>query len=163
MTNRIEVTRTLLATDLLAKDLAERGRWLRERAAALMGAELVNQAAVQADDGTDFGTITLASGRNTAKVVDERALIAWMRDQDYGHEIVEAVRPSFLKRLQERAIDGEDIPGIGVERGRPYVTVKPTEAARLAIAQAMVDSTKAALAAAVEAPEADEATDGEVS
>lgn len=92
--------------------------------------------------GTNLGAVSLATGRTTARVVDERALLEWVR-RNHPSEVVETVRPAFLQVLKDSAVakaeagdptavgpDGEVLPGMEVVSAQPYVTVRATPEAK---------------------------------
>ncbi|MFF7130332.1 hypothetical protein [Streptomyces sp. NPDC008240] len=62
----------------------------------------VRQVAVSLPDGPDIATVSLSSGEAAAKVVDEEAFTAWVRD-NYATEVerkfVTSVRQAFVDRL----------------------------------------------------------------
>jgi hypothetical protein len=80
--------------------------------------------------GTKVGTVTLTGGETAAKVVDNAAFIAWVRER-YPSEVtvnvVREVRPAWLAaRLAEMtaagvAVDtttGEEVPGVEIKPSR---------------------------------------------
>lgn len=99
-------------------------------------------------DGTSLGSVTLAKGRATARLVDEPAYTAWVETTHPEHiETVTITRvdPAYTERLMSaarqlgEAIDGETgtiVPGIRVEQGDPYPTTRLSAGAVEAIARA---------------------------
>lgn len=89
-------------------------------------------------DGSDIGTVSVAKGRKTIRVVDEAAYREWVREHSphnvFAPEPVEQVRPAYTKALADQAevVDGllvdattgEVVPGIQQVAGEPYVSVK---------------------------------------
>lgn len=105
----------------------------------------------------DIGTVTLANGKTTAKLTDERAFEDWVkanRPEQMTTVTMTLVDPGYLDRLLAAARKlgeaydaetGEVVPGITVQRGEPYPMVKLTEDAREAVAEAWRDGTLAEL------------------
>lgn len=97
------------------------------------------------DDGTKIGTISYSEGRKGAKVYAETAFYDYVA-KHYPGEIVSVVRPSFVKTLFATGTEvddelcdpktGEMVPGVRVERGDPYVSVRQDDDAVRAIARA---------------------------
>lgn len=95
----------------------------KDRAAAVVG-------------GREIGAVTLSSGRASARVADEAAFVAWVeKTHPEQMETVTQTRPNpeFVDRLTAAArklgvaVDaetGEEVPGIAVEVGAPYPTVR---------------------------------------
>lgn len=84
---------------------------------------------------TKIGTASLVTGRTTARVTDETALIKWVAT-NHPDEITEAVRTAYVNKLLTDAktygdaVDvttGELIPGITVSAGNPYVRVESAQ------------------------------------
>lgn len=78
-------------------------------------------------DGTAVGTVTVGKAGEYATVIDERALLDWVR-KNKPTEVVESVNPAYLTRLKDQvkkhghAFDeatGEIIPGIEMKLGSP--------------------------------------------
>lgn len=86
------------------------------------------------DDGTEIADVMLKRGAVYAKVSDEKALVAWLKD-NHGTEVetVERPRRAYLGLLLDNAkkagvaVDehGEVIPGIEVTVGDPVLQVTP--------------------------------------
>lgn len=86
--------------------------------------------------GDEIGTVTLASGRKTARLSDEAAFLAWVKATHPDEmETVTITRPNpqFVARLMSAAqklghpVDaatGEEVPGITVVEGEPCPVVK---------------------------------------
>ncbi|MCG0066529.1 hypothetical protein L0F81_25145 [Streptomyces tricolor] len=95
----------------------------------------VRQVAVTLPDGPDIATVSLSSGEAAAKVVDEEAYTAWVRDH-YATEVerrfITAVRPAFTDRLLKQmtaagAAEYAD-PETGVIHEVPGVAIAPARA-----------------------------------
>lgn len=80
-------------------------------------------------DNTKLGKVSKVAGRNSPSVVDEVALVKWVK-ANHPTEIVETVRDSYRSHLLETAkrhgmaVDettGEVVPGIEMREGRPYI------------------------------------------
>lgn len=108
--------------------------------------------------GDDVGTVTLASGKTTARLTDEAVYEEWVRaTHPEAIETVPAttrINPDFTDRIMAAArklgvaIDaetGEEVPGITVAAGDPYPMVKLTPEARGAVAAAWTHGNLAAL------------------
>jgi hypothetical protein len=99
-------------------------------------------------DDTAIGSVTLAKGKTTARLVDEPAYREWVEATHPEHiETVTITRvdPAYTERLMSaarqlgEAIDGETgsiVPGIRVEQGDPYPTTRLNAGAAEAIARA---------------------------
>lgn len=95
-------------------------------------------------DGTVLGHVTMAKGRKTARVVNDAAVLAYVKAHYPTEvEVSEQVRPAFLKTLLDDAVkkgafldsDGVVIDGlIEVVEGSPYPMSKLADDADLAIA-----------------------------
>jgi len=114
---------------------------LRERLAAakkVADAEIVetwsvkDRSAAVLPDGTSLGSITLAKGRTSARLVDDEKYLEWVLE-NHPEEIeqvqITRVNPGFTERLLNFArqtgdcinpATGEPVPGISVEEGEPY-------------------------------------------
>lgn len=114
------------------------------KAAAMQAMDGVGAERVRVTDqsGTNLGAATVSGGRVTARVVDDAALLAWVR-RNHPTEVVETVRPAFVKALLDGAAakaepgddtpigpDGEVLPGVELRQGDPYLTIRPTAEAK---------------------------------
>lgn len=100
------------------------------------------------DRGVLVGAVTLAKGRTVSKFSDADAFEAWVKHvhpEEIETVTITRVRPAFVERLMSaarqlgHAVDadtGEEVPGITVEQGEPYPTVRLAPAAREEIARA---------------------------
>jgi DNA primase len=95
----------------------------------------VRQVAVSLPDGPDVATVSLSSGEAAARVVDEDAYTAWVRDH-YATEVerkfVTSVRQAFTDRLLKEmtaagAAEYAD-PDTGVIHEVPGVAIAPARA-----------------------------------
>lgn len=75
----------------------------------------VERLRITMPDGTPLGLAVLSGGKETAKVVDEQAFLAWVR-KNAPQELVETVRDSYRKSVLKRVKSGEEVPD-GVELG----------------------------------------------
>ncbi|TDD77708.1 hypothetical protein [Actinomadura rubrisoli] len=108
-------------------------------------------------DGTAIGSVTLAKGRATSRLVDEPAYLTWV-EKTHPERIetitLTRVDPAFTERLLSAArqlgvaVDGEtgeEVPGIRVEQGDPYPTTRLNAGAAEAIGRAWQDGRLADL------------------
>lgn len=88
--------------------------------------------AARLDDGSLLGKVSRAQGRQTPAVVDEAALLAWVR-RTHPTEIAESVRPAYRDQLlasakrHGQAVDettGELVPGVELRTGNPYLSFR---------------------------------------
>lgn len=126
-------------------------------------------------DETPIGSVTLAKGKTSARLVDEVAFRAWVEATHPEHmETVTITRvdPAFTERLMSAArqigaaVDaetGSEVPGIRVEQGDPYPTTRLNAGAVEAIARAWQAGELAEVLGSVlrpALPEGDEIADG---
>lgn len=95
-----------------------------------------------------LGTVTLASGKTTAKVADQAAYEKWVRETHPGEFVeitVRQVRPEFTTRILSAArqlgtaVDaetGELVPGVDVVKGDPHPMVRLDSEALALVAEA---------------------------
>lgn len=94
------------------------------------------RAVAKLPDGTTVGTVTMAAGSVSAKVVDDGKFLAWVRE-NRPDQIEERVRPAYQKTvLAAVAENGELPPGVDVEYGDPKPQVRPKPGAYDALAEA---------------------------
>lgn len=99
-------------------------------------------------DKTLLGAVTLAKGKTGSKLVDEPAFRAWV-ERTHPEEMetvtITRVKPAYSELIMSaarqlgQAIDattGEEVPGITVEQGDPYPTMRLAPGARDVIAKA---------------------------
>jgi hypothetical protein len=103
----------------------------------------VERVRVADDDGLSLGAVSLGQRKPAAKLTDPAAFTAWVA-QRYPDELVRSVRESFTSKLLAGAtaasapVDvstGEEIPGVEMAAGEPYVTVRPTAEAKVRMAE----------------------------
>lgn len=93
-------------------------------------------------DGQLLGKATKTAGRTKLVVTDEREFVNWVA----GHhptEIISQINPAFMRVLEQRArgvgsvIDGlgEQVPGVELQSGDPYVSVRKSPDAPFVVAQ----------------------------
>jgi hypothetical protein len=114
--------------------------------AALMDAMEVGDRKVAKIGDTSVGYVIITKGRQTWRVSDPAALLAWVKANMPTEVVVtESVRESYVTALLNGAkaagapVDprtGEVVPGIEVAEGDPYASVRPNEAAEVAVAEA---------------------------
>lgn len=130
--------RSAMAAQLVSKLVAEHGAGFKTDLLAAMSDLGAERIRVTDDDGTDLGSVALAAGRVSAKVTDPAAFQAWVAVR-HPDELVQQVRESFTHRVLNQAaatgdpvdpMTGEVIPGVEVVAGDPYLTVRPTAAAK---------------------------------
>lgn len=92
--------------------------------------------------GGALGDVIMTRGATRAKVTDEDTFTRWVAE-NHPTEIVQSVRPAYLSKVLAdakrfgAAVDstsGEFIPGVEMETGKSYVTVKLAEDASQVIA-----------------------------
>lgn len=98
----------------------------------LSSLDVGDSKAATLDDGTRLGKVTKAHGRMSAVVYSEPEFLAWVR-KNYPDEVMTIVRPAFESKILESAkkynepIDpatGEEVPGVGLVAGNPYITYR---------------------------------------
>lgn len=133
-----EAARSAMAAQLVSKLVGEHAGRFKADLLALMADTGAERVRVADDDGTDLGAMSVAAGRVSAKVVDQGAFTAWVADR-YPFELVQQVRDAFARKLLDAAaavgvpvdtVTGEVIPGVEVSTGEPFLTVRPTAAAK---------------------------------
>ena len=115
-------------------------------------------------DGTAIGTVGLTKGRTVARLADEAAYRAWV-EQAHPDEIetvtTTRVNPAFTERIMSAArqlgmaIDattGEQVPGVTVETGDPFPTVRLEDGAAALVAAAWQSGQLAELIASLIRP-----------
>lgn len=92
---------------------------------------------IQMPDKTVLGTIGVTKGRETARIVDERAFLAWVRE-NAPEELIETVRDSYRRSVLKQIQGGGEIPdGVEMSQGGPYPTVRLAEGATEAVLAAV--------------------------
>lgn len=113
------LTRFMLQTQIVKrlKAIADEGK---PEAAAMLGEgdrKAVNFL------GVKLGSVSLIEGRATATVADMPALI----EQCEAGDLEITIKPHALEALKRKALAGEDVPGIVVKRGEPYLRATATK------------------------------------
>lgn len=102
---------------------------------------------------TRIGTVLVGNGRETWKVTDPRAFLAWVTETR-PDELVQSVRESYTAAVLAACkrdgawtdtSTGEIFvpPGVACSTGDPVLTVKPNDEARAAVLDALGDSAVA--------------------
>lgn len=93
-------------------------------------------AAALGDD--ELGTVTMTKGRESWRLTDEKALIAWARD-NAPHLIVERIAEADLTALKRKPIteEGEILPGFEPVTGEPYPSIRAVPGAAALIESAV--------------------------
>ncbi len=136
---RVAVLRALTDRIIEARDAAraELQATLTELGADRATAEL---------DGVKVASLTLAGGKRSARVADERAFLSWVQTHRPG-EVEQRVRDAYRRQLLDAAsaagapVDpntGEVIPGVEVADGTSYIATTFTPGGRERIAAAWV-------------------------
>lgn len=72
---------------------------------------------------TVLGKLTITRGRESVRIIDEKAFIAWVKEHNPG-EIVESVRESYRKALLKQVQATGELPdGVELRQGDPFPTV----------------------------------------
>jgi hypothetical protein len=136
----------IMAGKLIGDEL--KGRSEREELAKIMAAEDSKQTVVRDAEDTELGKATLCGGGEKAKVVNEAALLVWVK-ANRPDQLRQIVEPAFVKALLKTAdkegvaVDeetGEVIPGIEFMETGAYVTVTPNATAKERMAELIHDS-----------------------
>lgn len=95
-------------------------------------------------EGQAIAKATMTRGKSRLVVTDEQKLIEWLQ---YHHpdEIVFSANTAYLKSLETRAkqvgavidSEGEVVPGVELQDGTPYVSVRREKEAPFIVAQLM--------------------------
>lgn len=136
----------LVAGKLITDSL--KGGAEREELAQILAADDTAKVPVRDADGVELGTAILCGGKDKAKVTDELALLAWVKE-NRPDQLRQIVEPAYIKALLKQADaegaaadeeTGEIIPGIEIVETGSYVSVKPNELARDRMAELIHDS-----------------------
>lgn len=95
-----------------------------------------------ASDGTEIGAVTRAEGGRSMQIDNEDGFLMWVK-QRYPTEVVETVRPAFIKLCGEKVrvlgglpdANGELCPHVSLAVGNPTATVKLNDDNRAVIEQ----------------------------
>lgn len=138
MTDMKGAARSAMAAQLLSSVVTTEHKPVKVGLLADMLAAGVERIRVTDDDGVNLGAISVTAGSPKARIVDDRAFLAWVVDR-YPGEVVQMVRESFARMLLEGAtaagepVDkstGEVVPGVEIVPGDPYLTVRPAAGAK---------------------------------
>lgn len=92
--------------------------------------------------GQPVAKATMTKGRTKLVVTDEQKFLDWV--QEYAPtEIVRSVNPAYMKAIEARAknlgapvnLDGELYPGLDLQEGDPYVSIRKADGAEAVIAE----------------------------
>lgn len=88
--------------------------------------------------GIDMGSVSLTAGRLSYKVVNMDALLDWCAEHA-EHLLELTISQDNLKVLLRNPVnsDGEMLPGVELVEGDPYVTVRLSDGAATAFADAV--------------------------
>lgn len=120
----MELQDKIAALSLLEKRVREelanaKTEWMqaarpRERTTAMIGE-------------AELGTVSLVTGRQSWKVTDEKALLAWaMENAPHLVDYSPRLNPNYLTTLLRDPVDndGAVLPGVELQEGNPYVAVR---------------------------------------
>lgn len=143
------------------------GKWLSDEVRGLVSVareqleprlEPGERMRAQLPDGTVIGAVTIGKPSETPAVTDERALLAWVKE-NAPTEIVESVNPAFVEVLKRQAKahgfahteDGTVIPGVELRTGsasyRPTLDKDAVPLLRSKLAELIADGFHLALPA----------------
>lgn len=140
--------RTAMSAQLLSSVITDEHKPVKVDLLASMLDAGVERVGVTNDDGVKFGTVSVTAGTAKARVVDDRAFLAWVIAR-YPDEIAQVVRDSFVKKLLDAATEagepvdattGEVVPGVELVDGKPYLTVRPTADAKERMRETLIAS-----------------------
>ncbi len=133
---RNELAVAIMAGTLITGELKARSE--RAELVKIMAADDIQQAPVRDADGVELGKASLCGATAKAKVVDEEALLKWVKANRLD-QLRTVVEPAYIKALlkladaEGAAVDettGEVIPGIEHVGGEPFVKVTPNALAK---------------------------------
>lgn len=140
--------RTAMAAQLLSTVITAEHKPVKTILLADMLDAGVERVRVTDDDGVNVGAVTLACSTAKARIVDDKAFLAWVIDR-YPGEIAQVVRESFVKKLLDAATEagdpidagtGEVVPGVEIVAGEPYLMVRPTPEAKERMRETLLES-----------------------
>lgn len=140
--------RSAMAAQLLSSVIAAEYKPVKADLLGEMVDAGVERVGVTSDDGAKLGSVSVTPGRTSARVVDDRAFLAWVADR-YPQEVVQMVRESFTRMILEAAaaadapVDvktGEVLPGVEIVSGEPYLTVRPNADAKVRMRETLLAS-----------------------
>ncbi|MEU6034017.1 hypothetical protein ABZ801_01265 [Actinomadura sp. NPDC047616] len=123
----------------LANKIAEADEDTRKALMTSLVGVGADRAAAVLPDGTKVASVALVGGAAVAKVVDEDAFLTHVK-ATRPDEVIEVVRPSYRKALLAQAAkNGEEIPGVQLRHGTPYLRNSFVKDGQAAIAAAWID------------------------
>jgi hypothetical protein len=137
MADMKSAARTAMAAKLISDVVTAEHKPVKVSLLADMVDGGVERVRVTDDDGNNLGAVSVTSGRVSAKVFDEQAFTAWVAER-HPHQLVEVVREAFAKKVLAEAVSagdpvdpttGEQIPGVELVAGDPYLMVRPAAGA----------------------------------
>jgi hypothetical protein len=122
--------------------LEQRAKQLKDEAKAELSQMQPGDTIGGSWDGQLLGKATMTTGRSKIVVTDEQKLLEWLQ-YNQPDEIVMSINPAYLRLLESRAkevgavisSDGEVIPGLEIQTGTPYVSVRKEKDAPFVVAQ----------------------------
>jgi hypothetical protein len=122
--------------------LEQRAKELKDQARAELSTLEPGDTLAAKWDGQLLGKATMTAGRTKLVVTDESKLLEWLQ-RNHPTEIVVTPNPAYLKALETTArgvgavIDnqGEIVPGVELQHGDPYVSVRREKDAPFVVAQ----------------------------
>lgn len=146
--------RRVIAAKLVADELKDIERAAKADLMELADATGATSFTAKDDDGTKLGTVSKSEGRVSAKVVDDDALLAWVK-ANRPDQLRQVVEDAYVKALLKTAVEngdavdertGEVIPGIEVTQAAPFVSARPTAEAKALMKGLLASSTLLELA-----------------
>lgn len=124
-------------------------KWLRDQitvwerqAKGVLSRELTGgeRTKALAADGTEIGSVTRAEGARSMSIDNEEGFLMWVKSR-YPHEVVETVRPAFVKNCAEKVkvlgalpdANGELCPHVSMVREEPRVSARLSDQDRAVI------------------------------
>lgn len=142
-----DLAKTALTASLAAAEFKKVETAAKRELENRFAADGTDRARVKGDDGDDYGTVTYAQGKTAASVTDPAVFAAWVADR-YPEAIVTTVDEAWRARLlaactrSGEPVDpatGEEIPGVDVRRGAPYVSIRATDTAKDRMAEVIAE------------------------
>lgn len=153
----------LVRRAVVAKLVADEARGMTDKVVTLAALTAAGARTVDAigPDGTVYGTVSRCSGRKEARVTDRDAFWMWVLER-HPEWIVRLIDPDREKQLLSLMTKlgstvepgtGEVVPGVTIETGSPYISVRSSEDGRDLMRQ-VLDPQRGDLFALPERPEA---------
>jgi hypothetical protein len=97
-------------------------------------------------NGLGIAKASMTRGRSKLVVTDEAKLLEWLYGM-HPSEIISSPNPAYLRQLEQRARElgavvdqcGEEVPGVELRQGDPYVSVRRQPDAPFAVSQMLSD------------------------